>query len=455
MLVRVTLIGATGQIDVALPGAVPVVAMVTDLTRLLGMETVEAHLVVTTTGAVLDAHLGLSDQGIGDGAILTLAPVREHVPPVVFDDIVEATHSLSRDQFRSWGSRSAEVSFDAASVWLLGLGAAVLSLVGVLHPQEGLPAGVVAGCGALALLIVAARGVPAGTHRVQEWRPIVAAWFACVYAALAGALAVTAQRLESGPLVTPAGTEFGPVVGSALSAVMAAGVACVVLRRHRLLVVPALVLGAVVIAGTLIESSELMSGQHFAMVVATVWVLASRGAPGAAMEATVLRATSPSRPDASSTTLSAGVDTGQLAEDLAVSHDVVLAVSLSGVGLLLLTAAPALTIGLLGLLWLVTLAGVIALRLRRARLHTHVALGLVGLGVVATSIVLWSPLLPPGLVVVSAGVLLGAGLLVAVTGGSLTSVRAGWLGDRIEVVFTAVCVPLCVAAVWPTLLPGG
>lgn len=455
MLVRVTVIGAAGRIDLALPGAVPVVSMVTDLTRLLGMETAEAHLVVTTTGAVLDAHLGLSDQGIGDGAILTLAPVREHVPPELFDDIVEATHSLSRDQFRSWGSRSAEVSFDAASAWLLGLGAAVLSLVGVLHPQEGLAAGVVAGCGALALLIVAASGAPAGTHGGQEWRPVFAAWFACVYAALAGALVVTAQRLDSGPLVTAAGSEFGPMVGSALSAVTAAGIACVVLRRHRLLVAPALVLGAVVVVGALVESSELMAGRHFVLVVATTWILAARGAPGAAMEAAVLRDAAPSRSDDSSTTVSAGVDTERLAKDLAVSHDLVLAVSLSGVGLLLLSVASALTIGLIGLLWLVTLAGVSALRLRRTRLHTHVALGLAGLGVVATSIVLWSPLLPPGLVVVVAGVLLGAGLLVAVAGGRLTTVRAGWLGDRVEVVLTAACVPLCVAAVWPTLLPGG
>lgn len=452
-LVRVSVLGGSGRMDLSLPGAVPVVSMVANLTRLLDMETAQSHLVVTTTGVVLDPNLGLLDQEIGDGAMLTLAPVREHVPPELHDDVVEAVHSLSRSEWTAWGQASAAVTSYAASAWLLCLGAAALAVVGVLHPQEAMVTGVVAGAGALGLLLVVAFRTPIGTPHAVEWRSVVPVWFACMYAALSGALVAASQRLGPEPLAVTEPSAFGPMVWAAASALCAAGVACVVLRRNRLLVAPVIFLGAAVVAGTLAESSGFMAAEHCMTLVATVWVLAARAAPGLALEATALRGTTPSRRD--TVGAAAGVDTERLRTDLAVSHDLVLAVALSSIGLLLVAVPTALTSGVTGLLWIGTLIGIIALRLRRVRLHADVALGLGGVGLVTTLVVGWSPTLPSALVVVLAGVLLAAGIVVQLTGGRVASLRAGWLGDRTEVLLTAACVPLCLAVVWPTLLPGG
>ncbi len=422
------------------------VSMVADLAHLLGMETGEAHLVVTTTGSVLEPNLGLRGQGIEDGAILSLAPVREHVPAQVHDDVVEAAHSLSRIEFSSWGRGSVAVSSRIGSAWLLGLGVLVLAAVGALHPQEAGVAAVVAGAGAAGLLIAASRRAKVATTPGRDWRSVGAVWFACAYAALAGALAATASWPRP---ISPVGA-WGPMLPAATAALGAAGIACILLRRDRLLVSPVMALGATVVAGTFLEAAGLMADQHWVIVVATVWVVAARVAPGLAMDATVLRGESERRDQ-----VGAGVDTGRLRTDLLVSHDVVLAVDLTAVGLLLLAVPSTMAKGLVGCLWLLALTGLLALRLRRARLHAQVATGLGGVGLVMTALVAWSPQLPVALVIVLAGALVGAGVLVGLTEGSVSSLRAGWLGDRAEVLLTAAAVPLALLVIWPSLIPGG
>jgi len=74
---------------------------------------------------------------------------------------------------------------------------------------------------------------------------------------------------------------------------------------------------------------------------------------------------------------------------------------------------------------------------------------------VTTSLVVCSAQLPAGLGIVLAGTLLGVGVVVAMTEGRVRSLRAGWLGDRAEVLLTAASVPLSLFVVWPGLLPGG
>src|SRR5690606_19054472 len=179
-LVRVTVTGGANRVDVALPTAVPVVSMVSDLVDLLGVKVGEAHLVATSTGSVLDPSLGLRRQGIEDGAVLALAPVREHVPIAVHDDLVQAVHSLSRTEFTSWGPASVTVSSYVASAWLLALGALMLTAVGVLHRQDAMAAAVVSGVGSLGLLLAVARRTSTSPAQPQrDWRSVGAIWFAC------------------------------------------------------------------------------------------------------------------------------------------------------------------------------------------------------------------------------------------------------------------------------------
>lgn len=448
-LVRVTVVGGTRRIDLAVSAAVPVVSMVADLTRLLGMGSGDAHFVATTTGSALDPSLGLRTQGIEDGTVLILAPVREHVPTQIHDDLVEAVHCLSRTQFTVWSPRSAAVASYVASAWSLGLGALVLTAVGVLHPQDAMVAAVVAGAGALGLLLaVARRTATLDTARGRDLRSVVAVWFASLYAALAAALVGSASPSGSVSAVGASVGALGPMLLATLAALGAAGVGCILLRRGRLLVAPVVGLGGTVLSGALLEASGWMAVHHWMVVVVTVWVLAARVAPGFAMDATALRGNDGDEDVA-------GVDTGRLRTDLVASHDMVLAVSLTATGLLLVVVPSALGSGVVGLLWLLALLGVLALRLRRTRLHAHVGAGLGGVGLVATSVVAWAPHLPAALVVVLAGTLLVAGVFVGMTEGRVRSVRAGWLGDRAEVVLTAAAVPLGLLVVWPGLMPGG
>src|SRR3712207_1189134 len=93
-LVRVTVTSGTRRVDLVLPGAVPVVELVPELARSVGLldaATVHGgYRLVTAEGRRLAGDAGLTLQGVDDGSVITVtAGVDVPVPPV-YDDVVEA-----------------------------------------------------------------------------------------------------------------------------------------------------------------------------------------------------------------------------------------------------------------------------------------------------------------------------------------------------------------------------
>jgi len=91
--VRLSAVAGSRRLDLVVPDAVPLAELVPVFASSLD----EADVVVVRTlfGTTLAPDLGLRAQHVADGAILTLAPIDDEPPPVVYDDLAVAVTSLA------------------------------------------------------------------------------------------------------------------------------------------------------------------------------------------------------------------------------------------------------------------------------------------------------------------------------------------------------------------------
>ena len=106
-----------------MPGGIPVVELVPELARELGVldagSASHGFRLVAGGGTVVDPDRSLAAQGITDGAVLSLETV-DVTTDKVYDDVVEAVADVVETQFAPWTARhSAGTAIGAATVFLL------------------------------------------------------------------------------------------------------------------------------------------------------------------------------------------------------------------------------------------------------------------------------------------------------------------------------------------------
>jgi type VII secretion integral membrane protein EccD len=420
-------------VDLVLPGSIPVAELVPELARdvgLLDAATVYGgYRLVTHDGRRLEGDAGLIMQGVEDGGLLTVAAGVDDAPPRVYDDVVEAMADAVERELKPWEPAAGRRTALTAACLLLVLGAGAL----LLQRDSAVAS---AAAAIIAALLVIGSVTLSRAQRERE-AAICLAWMGAGYAAVAGLM------------LAPDGPLFGtPVALAGAGALVAGAVALVGLTDGRPLVIPAVVVGSILAAaGLVMESARFDAAKVFSIVLVLV-VIAGSALPWLALGATRTRAEQLfSLADV--TNEPGPIDPEVVREDAMVGHEILLAMSTT-VGLLLALVAPlAVELGLFGTLLVVAASCVLMLRTRQYRTGSEVMLGLasgiVGLLVVAASVLVLHPDWGPTVAVVLAatGAVLLAGTLVPRT----PSVRSGRLGDVAEVVCLLSLLPLLVLAV--------
>jgi len=435
-LVRVTVGSGTRQVDLVLPGAVPVAEMLPELARSVGlldpMTVHGGYAVLTSAGRRLSPDSGLLGQGVEDGSVLTVVAGVDERAPRVYDDVVEAMTDVVERDLRPWSPASGRRTALGAAALLMALGAAAL-LVQTDTLLAGTAAAVVAGC------LVAGAVVLSRAQREPE-AAVAVGWMACGYAAVAGAR-----------LAAPADGSVSllglPAAYAGLGALLA-GLACLVaLGAGRALLLPPTVVGAVFcVAGLLLDAVDFPAAEALVgllvllVMVGSVFPWLALGLTGTRVEQLYSLSDVTADPD--------DVDADAVGGDARLAHEILVAVTAT-VGLLLVLVAPvAVGLGLSGALLSVTGCLVVMLRTRQYRTGTQVLTGLVsgvvGLAAVAVSALLLHPDWRPVTAVVLAAT--GAVLLAVTLVPSPPSVRRGRLGDLAETIALLALVPLAVLA---------
>lgn len=441
-LVRVTIASGSRRVDLVLPGAIPVAELVPELARSVGLldaSTVYGgYRLVTQEGRVLANNAGLTMQGIEDGGLLTVSAGVDEPAPRVYDDVVEAMADVVENELKPWEPAAGRRTALGAGSILLGLGALALLLKGE-SVLGGVAAAVIAG-----LLVVG--GIVLARAQGEPEAGVAVSLLAAVYAAVAGLLLAPGDLPGwTWPLDD---TFFTHALLFAGLAMLAAGVVAVVgLQEGRALVIPAIVVGAVLVASSLVIRVVDVEPGAVLTVLLTLVVLAGSVFPWLALGVTGTKVDQlyslhdiTADPD--------DIDPDEVADDARVGHEILLAVSAT-VGTLLVLLAPfAVDRGVFG----TVLAGVCCLavmfRTRQYRTGSEVlaglASGILGLVSVALSMLLihdgWRAGAAIGLAAVGA-VLLGLTLVPA-----SPSVRRGRMGDVVETITLLALLPLMVLA---------
>lgn len=202
--------------------------LVPDLARAVGLldpAAVYAGYRLHAHGRRLRPDQGLREQGVDDGALLAVTAAADDRPPVVHDDLVEAT-AETVDQQRAWQPADARLVATGAGLLALALGLGALAWD--LVPQ-------VAAAVALALVVLAGNAFPALAVAVGVSR----AAGPPVDRDRVGALVTRSNRLLLAGSVTVALTAAAtvPVVAAGPAGAALAVDCCAVLllraRRHR------------------------------------------------------------------------------------------------------------------------------------------------------------------------------------------------------------------------------
>lgn len=431
-LVRVSVSSGTRRADLGVPGGIPVVEIVPELARELGvLDTEQAShgfRLVAGGGMLVDPDRSLAAQGITDGTVLSLEVVDPSTDKV-YDDVVEAVADVVETQFAPWTARhSADTAIGAATVFLLCAAWALFTARG-----SGLLVTAVAG--AVALLLV-------GTAAVLEARTratgaVALATVALVHAAVAGFA------------VDPSAALWGEGLLYAGAAVAVVGLlGAVALPRHRLVLAAGAVVGAAMVG---IGAASGIAGVSMTTVCVAGFVVAvvlGNVLPWVGISSSRLSAHAP-RTDAEVAADAPEVDRGQVRAQVARGHDVMVAVALASGGVALLTTPQLVAAGLAGTG--LAVAGHVAtlLRTRHSRTRTSVLLamatGILGLALAAVSAVQvhpgWRPVL---------ALLLAAGAAVVVSLAVLaprTRVGLGRVADTLEGVVLVALLPLAAATI--------
>jgi len=417
---------------------VPVAELVPELARSVGLldaaTVYGGYRLVLPDGRRLALDSGLISQGIEDGGVLTLSAGVDEPSPRVYDDVVEAMTDVVERELRPWQPEQGRATALVASMLFLLLGA-----VALLVQHESRLAGVAAGV--VALVLIGGAVVLSRAEREAE-ASVAVAWLACIYAAVSGL--VLAWRAGG------AGVEvLGLPLAAAGGAMLVVGFVGLVglAVEGRTLLLPAAVVGAILLAVGLVVRATDWRAAVVLTVVLVVVVLAGSVFPWLALGMTstdVDRLYSPQDITADPS----AIDPRRIAADARIAHEILIGISAT-VGVLLVLVAPfAVSLGLWGTLLAVAACAAIMLRTRQYRTGSEVLVGLV-LGVLALAVsgvaLLWlhASWRPTTAVVLAA---IGAIVLAATMLPATPSVRRGRLGDIAESASLILLLPLLVLA---------
>ncbi|WP_062076933.1 type VII secretion integral membrane protein EccD [Demequina globuliformis] len=240
-VVRVSVLSDDRRLDIAIPGAVPLVEVIPGFARNLGsLDPTLVHggyALRRADGSPLDSSLSATAQSIHDGDVLTLVRGELLVEPKVYDDITEAVLDATSDHHHTWtGTDSARTAL-AVALSFLALCAVVLLSMG--RPSA---VGALIAAGGAAVLIAAA-AVLDRMDQPESGRGLALA--AALYAALAGFL------------IGPEGSVWGwPLAFAGAGAAAAGGLALVLTRRHHFVPLAAVTAGVVAGVPALISGLE-------------------------------------------------------------------------------------------------------------------------------------------------------------------------------------------------------
>ncbi|HEX3929648.1 MAG TPA: EsaB/YukD family protein [Nocardioides sp.] len=374
-LVRVTVIGGTRRVDLAVPGSVPVAELLPGLARALGAlddDVLQGGFRLTTQdGRILAPDAGLAAQGVADGGLLALVAAGGVDEPMVHDDLVDAICEAVTSELASWDPALGVLAARATSVLLLTVGA--LSLA-----RDPSTAGGVGAALAAVGLTLAGVVVSRCTRERHLTVAVSLVLTGCVYAAVAG-----------GRLLV--GTRFHPPVlcAAGLASAVVGLIAVLGLDRGRVLALPPVMVGTVLVATGM--ASRVLS---LAPTVVLSMVLVLAVAAGDLVPAAVLACAGVgSEPLVGGTGAldAGGVDLARLSCDLRLASDLLVSMSAT-LGALVVLAAPfAVARGAAGLLVAVLGCVVVMLRTRRHRSSAPVVVGLStgSLGLLATLAAAW------------------------------------------------------------------
>lgn len=437
-LVRVTVASGTRRVDLVLPGAVPVAELVPELARSVGLldaaTVYGGYRLVLPDGRRLALDSGLISQGIEDGGVLTLSAGVEEPTPQVYDDVVEAMTDVVERELKPWQPEQSRLTALVASALFLLLGA-----VALLVQHESRLAGVAAGV--VAVVLIGAAVVLSRAEREPE-ASVAVAWMAAVYGAVGGfTLAWTAAGPGEEVLGVPLAAAGGAVLLVGFIGLLGLAV------EGRTLLLPAAVVGAIVLGVGLVVRATDWDAAVVLAVVLVVTVLAGGILPWLALGMTstdVDRLYSPQDITADPAT----IDPTRVAADARIAHEILVGISAT-VGVLLVLVVPfAVSLGLWGTLLAVAACAAVMLRTRQYRTGSEVlvglALGVLALAVTAVAVLWLHPSWRPTTAVVLAAA--GAVVLAATMLPATPSVRRGRLGDVAESASLILLLPLLVLA---------
>jgi type VII secretion integral membrane protein EccD len=418
--------------DLVLPGAVPVAELVPELARSVGLlDPATAHRgyrLVTRSGTVLAGHAALADQGVEDGAVITVATGVDEEPSRVYDDVVEAMADAVERDLEPWEAADARRTSLGAAVALIVLGAAALVT------QRG-PTTAAAATAALTAAVLLVAATVLSRVRGQTGAALCAAVVGCGCAAVAGLVAGGGAHLSGTPLAA-----------AGAGALVAGLVAVLGLRRGRTLVLAPVLVGGVFLGAGLVARIWSERPAVVLTTVLTLVVASVGGFPWLALGATGT-VVDPPFPTSGVADV-APVDAERVAADARTAHELLIGLSASLGVLLVLTSAPAVSLGPAGVVVSVLACAVVLLSTRQHHVGAEVLVGVTSgvLGLLSTAAsVLW--LHPTWRPAAAAVLLLGGVTLLALTVlPQVAEVRRGRLGDLLEGVALLALPPTLVVA---------
>ncbi len=428
-LLRLSVQSEGRRLDIAIPAQVPVIEFLPGFARSLGVldasMTSAGYALQRADGTTVDPARGASAQGIVDGEVLTLVRGGLVAQPRVYDDIVEAVIDATAQQNRPWTTRDNARTALAVSLALLGVCAVLLLAAGRALPFGAL----VAGGGAVVLLIVSAVVARLGQREAGQGLGIAAS----VFAGVAGYLAVpVALPMWGWPMAAAGGAAF-----------IVAGIALALSRdRAELQLAPLVAGGAVGVAGTLAAFFD-----PAAVWTLMVGVVATLGGalPWLAISTTRLRVVSP-QSDAEMFADPEPIDADDVAARVAQGKRILIALRLAlAAAVLLATPLVAAHNATGAVLCALAFAGMMfpsRQTFARSGVLTVMATGILGLVVAGVAASLAQPGLRVGILVV-----LAVATVTVVTVTLLapkTRLRLTRLADTAELLVLASLLPLAV-----------
>ena len=453
-LLRVTVTSGSRRVDLVLPGAIPVAELVPELARSVGLldaaTVYGGYRLVTQDGRILASDASLTIQGVADGGVLIVAAGVDDEPQRVYDDVVEAMADVVERELQPWSPAQGRRTALGAAAILLVLGALALVLPGesllpgdaeaLLAAYRDQPEAVIA-----ALLV--ALGVVLARAQGEPEAGVAVSLMATPYAAVAGLLLAPGTLA---PWTWPMADEFfGWPVACAGVGLLAVGlVSALSLQEGRALLIPAILVGAVLLAAGLLLQLVAIEPSIVFTVLMTLVVLAGSVFPWLALGVTGTRADQLySLQDVSADP--EDIDSQAVSRDARLGHEILLSVSAT-VGTLVILCAPlAVDRGVYGIALAMLCCLALMLRTRQYRTGGEVLVGLVcgvlGLVSVTLSMLLIHDEWRAGAAIALA--VIGAILLLVTLVPSTPSVRRGRLGDIVESATLLALLPLMVVAI--------